>query len=487
MKKALQKVICSALFLAMVLPIAACGKKDESRTTISTSQEDQNVVNADVTKITFAVPDFCKVDSNHLKLFNEELQNDGHKYQLEIKTLSNEDYFSNLENELKNGNVDVAFLGLGDGSNSLISLINSGLLLNLDEILSSEKGKALYDSFPKTLWESVKCNGHICSIPNANANDLGVYAAFNKDYIEEAAIESWDGSIEGIYKIIKNVKWNDEEAPRFQYLVSDFDFADMIRCEFQNGLLYDYDTMKIENPLESEKFINYFKVLEQMKSDGYLADSVSYYQNASYADENANLTSGKFLVVLATGEPDEYLLKNNICIKQTTSYLSSRINGSIGISKYTGNQDAVVDFLGILYSEEKYANILIYGKQDEDYKLADGFPVNMDGSEVHDNYLAKICLNLFINVHPVKDDIFTHNRKETFFAFYDDIKLSPFIGFEADYANAGTISNDLELFMENLSQKSLDEAVSAYSGKFKSDGIDAYIDSVKKQWESFHQ
>ena len=86
----------------------------------------------------------------------------------------------------------------------------------------------------------------------------------------------------------------------------------MIRCEFQNGLLYDYDTMKIENPLESEKFINYFKVLEQMKSDGYLADSVSYYQNASYAEENAHLTSGKFLVVLATGEPDEYLLKNNI-------------------------------------------------------------------------------------------------------------------------------------------------------------------------------
>ena len=69
MKKTLQKVICSALFIAMVLPTAACGKKDESRTTISTSQEDQNVVNADVTKITFAVPDFCKVDSNHLKLF----------------------------------------------------------------------------------------------------------------------------------------------------------------------------------------------------------------------------------------------------------------------------------------------------------------------------------------------------------------------------------------------------------------------------------
>ena len=487
MKKLLQKVICSALFLAMVLPIAACGKKDENWTTISTSQEDQTIVNTDVTKITFAVPDFCNVDSNHLKLFNEELQKDGHKYQLEMKKLDSENYAASLENELKNGNIDVAFLGLGDGSNNIIQLLNSGLFLNLDEILSSEKGKVLYNSFPKALWESVKCNGHFYSIPNTNADDHSVYAAFNKDYIGEEAIENWDGSIEGIYKIIKNVKWNDEEAPRFQYLVPDFDFAKMIRCEFRNGLLYDYDTMQIENPLESEKFINYFKVLEQMKSDGYLADSVSYYQNASYADENAHLTSGKFLVVLAKGEPKEYLLRNNICIKPTTPFLSSRINASIGISKDTGNTDSVVDFLGILYSEEKYANILIYGKQDEDYKLVDGFPVNMDGSEVYDNYIAKICLNLFINVHPVKDDIFSKNRKETYFSFYDDIKLSPFIGFNADNASAGDISNDLELFMEKLSKKSLDEAVSEYSTKFKSDGIDAYIDSVKKQWESFHQ
>ena len=308
MKKLLQKVICSALFLAMVLPIAACGKKDENWTTISTSQEEQTVVNSDVTKITFAVPDFCNVDSNHLQLFNEELQNDGHKYQLEMKKLDSENYAASLENELKNGNIDVAFLGLGDGSNNIINLINSGLFLNLDEILSSEKGKVLYTSFPKTLWESVKCNGHFYSIPNTNADDHSVYAAFNKDYIGEEAIENWDGSIEGIYKIIKNVEWNDEEAPRFQYLISDFDFAKMIRCEFQNGLLYDYDTMQIENPLESEKFINYFKVLEQMKSDGYLADSVSYYQNVSYAEENAHLTSGKFLVVLATGEPKDYLL-----------------------------------------------------------------------------------------------------------------------------------------------------------------------------------
>ena len=494
MKRIIQKAISTALISVMALSFESCSQTDVSQTTPVTEQSEQSGQSdedPDVTTITFAVPEYCRIDDKNLKLFNDELAKDGYKYRLQVNTFADnvedQEYYKSIENELKSGKADVAFLGEDDGSSGLIDLFNSGSLLDIDEVISSDKGKALYEAFPKTFWERVKFNGHTYSIPSAIPVKVGVFAAFNKNYVSDEVIENWDGSLEGIYKIIKNTKWDDEKTPRLQYLISYNDFGNMIGCDIQAGLLYDYDTLKIENPLESEKFINYFKVLEQMKSDGYLADSVSYYQNASYADENANLTSGKFLVVLATGEPDEYLLKNNIRIKQATAYLSSRINGSIGISKDTGNQDAVVDFLGILYSEEKYANILIYGKQDEEYKLADGFPVNMDGSEVYDNYLAKICLNLFINVHPVKDDIFTHNRKETFFAFYDDIKLSPFIGFEADYTGAGTISNDLELFMEKLSQKSLDEAVSTYSGKFKSDGIDAYIDSVKKQWDSFHQ
>ena len=67
--------------------------------------------------------------------------------------------------------------------------------------------------------------------------------------------------------------------------------------------------MTIQNPLESDKFINYLKVLEQMKADGYLAESVSYYQNTSYIDNEAYLSSGNYLVALSSGEPDDYFYK----------------------------------------------------------------------------------------------------------------------------------------------------------------------------------
>ena len=490
MKKITQKVISAAMILAMALPFAACGNKNESWAT-ETTPDSQTVLDPDVTTITFAVPYFCHIDYDNLKLFNEELLNDGYKYQLQIRSFEydfeSNKYFKDIENELKSGNADVAFLGLGDPENNIYSLINSGAVISLDEILSSDKGKALYEAFPDVLWEAVKCNGHIYSIPQANLDDQGIYAAFNKDYIAEDAIEKWDGSINGIYKMIKNVKWDDKAAPRFQYLITDYDFGGMIGCEIRNGLLYDYDTMKIENALESEKFINYIKVLEQMKRDGYLSDSFSYYQNSSYSDEEANLAAGKFLALLSIGEPAEYLSKDNICIKKLAPFLSAKINTSIGISSKTENLDKVVDFLGVFYSEEKYGNILLYGRQDVDYKLIDGFAVKMDGSELPYDFMTKVSLGLFVNMHPVKGETFTANRKEEYFSFYKTVKLSPFIGFEADTAGNGVITENLDCFLGSLNEESLDKAVGEYSQKQKAAGIDKYLSSVEKQWEAFHK
>ena len=490
MKKTFQKVICSAMILTMALPFAACGNRNESWSTEPTVPENPSALDPDVTTITFAVPEFSHIDNNHLRLFNNELLNDGYKYQLKINTFEYDfeknQYFIDIENELKSGNADVAFLGLGDADNNIYRLINSGAVMNLDEVITSDKGKALYEAFPAALWEAGKCNGHIYSIPQANFDDQGIFAAFNKDFISEEAINNWDGSLDGIYNMIKDVKWKNS-APRFQYLITDFDFGDMIGCEIRNGLLYDYDTKKIENPLESEKFIRYFKTLNQMNSEGFMSESVTYYQNTSYAAEEANLSSGKYLVALSSGEPEAYYARDNIVIKKLAPAIPSRLNASIGISSKTTKLDAVVDFLGILYGEEKYGNLLLYGRQDKDYKLKDGLVVNMDDSEPAYDFMAKVSLNLFINVHPVKGELYTANRKDSYFAFYNGVKSSPFLGFEADTTGYANVSKDLSNFLDSLNKITLDNAVKEYSEKLKTDGIDEYLKSVNKQWETFNK
>ena len=134
----------------------------------------------------------------------------------------------------------------------------------------------------------VKCDKHIYSIPLALASDEGVYAAFNRDYVSDDAISAWDGSIDGIYQILQGVKWDKSDTPRFEYLINGYKFDDMLGCEIRNGLCFDYDTMSVGNPLESQKFTGYLRVLDRMKKDGYMSDDltneITYLNNPGLYD-----------------------------------------------------------------------------------------------------------------------------------------------------------------------------------------------------------
>ena len=54
---------------------------------------------------------------------------------------------------------------------------------------------------------------------------------------------------------------------------------------------------------------------------------------------------------------DENFKKDNITVKEVKTYLSSRINGSIGVAKKAKDASAAMDFLSLLYGDEKYGNI----------------------------------------------------------------------------------------------------------------------------------
>jgi len=488
-------LIPAALLVLIGILIIGFSTKDNS------GDETVDTDSGNVRSITFTVPSYCRVDENNLRLFNEALAGDGYAYELNINRLDYNEYNELVCEALENGNTDIAFLGLGseDGENNVYETINSGAVSELDDLLSSDAGAALYSSFPANLWESVKCNGHIYSIPQTLADDYGIYAAFNTDYVDDEDIADWDGGIDGLYEILRNLEWDNgmetnEEGeavynPCFIYLLNGYTFCEMTDCEVNYGLLYDYGNAEIVNPLESEKFIHYLSVLDEMKKEYIMSDSIDYMENAEYTDSRTskNMESGNFAVALDSGETEDAFLKDNIVIKTLTPHLSSRINGSIGISSKAEDIEAVAEFLGILYGDEKYGNILLYGQEGEDYQVIDGYACNMDGTDFDDNYLTELGLNLFINIYPVRGERFSGNRKKEFFSFYENVELSPFIGFQPDTENFKDVSINLDDFMQSLTDQTTDEAVSTAREKLKADGMDEYLASVRNQWEEYSQ
>ena len=498
-----RKIIMAGIFLlalaaAVIMVVLTNGRKKKG-----SGKNGPEIDEADIKVIRFAIPsDLCKVQDEFLKYFNEALLKDGHPYRLELEELgqavASDVYRHELETQLKNGGVDVAFMGpgIGGGENWVYDMLRSGLVLNLEEILSGDKGKVIYEAFPKNLWESGKCDGHIYSIPTGVTTDnQGVFAAFNKNYVSDADIEKWDGTIDGLYEILKKADWSDNTVPRFQYLIDGFEFDGMLKCEISFGLLFDYETLTVENPLQSEKLMHYLKVLDQMKKDGYVGITEAYiydseYDPQIYKEEVWNrIADGQFVAALSESDVDDEFKQDFITVKRLSPYLESRINGSIAISKNAADVDAVVDFLTLLYGEGKYANILLYGREGVDYKVVDGVARKMDGSVLEPELFDRMCLNLSVNVYPGSGDRNLINRRDDLFAYFESTAKSPFLGFEPDTAKLGGIAKTMNEFIIETGRKdtSLDETAAAAADKLKADLMDDYLDSVRSQWEDFRK
>lgn len=457
----------------------------------------------DVKIITLAIPNTCMVNEDNLRYMNEALVKDGHYYKLEVKEMPLMDEFGNnlytgrLRQELEAGSIDLALIcGLDSNrDNPIYDFITSGLFLRLDDILKQGRGAELYNAFPKILWEGAKCDGHIYCVPRAPQYESSAFVVFNRDYISDEDIEKWDGSIEGIYEMVKKAGWNDSKAPRVQYLIDDFYFDSFLGCEIRNGLVFDQEKATIENPLESEKVMNYLRVFDQMKKDGYIT-----YTAASTHDVGHDLKtyqrevldrveSGHYVVAFDYGQDKDCYRKDNLTVRRSKTYQTSEIRNTIGIASKATDVDAVLDLLCLLLGEEKYGNLLRFGREGKEYKLVDGVVCNVDGSEWWENQATANSMNLFIYVHPTRNDRFKTDRRAQFFAYYDNIAVSPFLGFQPETSKLNESVEVLEDFVRKCLRAgfTLEEQELITRELLRANRYDAYLESVRSQWEEFRQ
>ena len=502
--------------VAVVLILKKPGS-DKKKTTDPTSTDipvatptPTEVVHEDAKTIRLTLPTFAQIDEWNRRKFNEALYQDGHKYRLEISYAQFVDYEDLIDDILEKGETDIASLGFysSTNGNAQAELLKSGLLHDLDNLLSTERGKVLYDAFPKNLWETCRYNGKLYAIPQVQYPYNDIIVVFNKDYISAEAIEQWDGTLDGIYEIIKGVKWNDEEAARLQYqLYSWDDFGPLIGCDLEFGLVFDYETKSIENPLESEKYIHYMETLDRMRRAGYIEEYTAYRKDAEFNNPKylervtKKLEEGKFLVAVDFGPANKNYQKANMVVKTIPSYITTHFSGSIGIAKNAKDVDAAVDFLSLLYSEPKYANILLYGEEGVDYTAADNIAVMKDGA--YADPAVRTVLNLFINTYLPEEEHFRNGRKSDIFDYYDKAQRSPFLGFfpNTDKLNqCAFIQDDFWTKSAFPGKSTLEELVAEYRRKMKQvteidielgrenvDRAAEYLESVRSQWEEFRK
>lgn len=440
-------------------------------------------------EIVWSVPDICSISKENVDALNSLLAQDGYDLKLSLKALSYDEYPSALDNVLKYNMTDIAFVGVENSTdNNIYSLLKSGSFLELDSLLQDGAGKLLYDAFPEQLWNSVKCDNKIYSIPSSVADDEGIYFAFNTKYVDERTIEQFDCSLESIDKILDNIKWTNSDLPPFQYLISGFDFVNLFDCGYDRGLLYDYTDGKITSPFDNERFISYVTTLNDIYSKGQTSDPINFSDNPGMNDPKtlAVIDANDYAIAIGKGTVNKCFLDNDIIIVKAPAYLQSRLRGSIGINSSSPNTEKSLEFLSILYTNDKYANTLLYGTENVDYKIEDGIVKNLDGSEKSKDFFNQLALNLFINVLPVDNDSFITDRRSSVFSHYNTMKENPFLGFEIlTLENQAAICSDMDNFLYSCAHDNIMDIIAQFKEQLSKDNIEEIVNATYSQWEEY--
>lgn len=383
------------------------------------------------TQITWAMPleyyEMTDLEEN-AAYFNELLAEEGYAYELSFLPLKPEDYEDIISNGRTEG-IDILSLGLGAGEGMLGNpqrLLEAGILYDLSDYLHSTEGGGLYDAFYGKLWDSLTIDGKNCVIPNQYGQDGTAYAAFRRDIFGDTV--QWDGTVEGLLTLAEQAEIPEGMIPVLWGGTLPI-IAVSMGYEYYNGFFISLTEESVQFPYRTKELQDVYTLLHERMHSGQLQPLANDAKGRrTIQEQNYAIWVDADWLMLRENAAREYVFV------QFPFTFSTRISGGVGICTESDNKEAALELLTMLFTQERYANALIWGEPGVMYELADGFAIYEDPDQHGSALAASLMTGLFDLVYPQESDDFPVNRRDTKWSLYDTEaeKKSPTAGLLPD-------------------------------------------------------
>ena len=195
---------------------------------------------------------------------------------------------------------------------------------------------------------------------------------FNKKYISQDKIESWNGTWAGLLSIMDRLKLK-EDAAKILGFPSINSFQDMTSREvytYKDGLFYNVKTGEITNPFNTKGFYEYLSFLHKCYLKKYIKHGMDDY-SVTDDNETKQYDTGKFAMMFNVTDDSG---NADMVYKKRKFVVSNDIGIGTAVCANSDKKDKALLLLKALRTDDDLANILLWGEDDKS-KLtdADGF------------------------------------------------------------------------------------------------------------------
>lgn len=317
--------------------------------------------------LVWVIPDWVHVEDAQEDAFNSALDELGCKYHVQFEEIPNEEYEEYLgQMEV----VDIASAGFFPSNEQSAAMLKSGFFEPLNSWLA---GTDLYNHYSEKIWNTVRINEELYTIPSTAGNMSEEYYVFNKEFFNEEQVNELELSIGNLEELLTTLPQTDKFSP----LVTG-NFLTVLADEginIDNGVVFS-EISGIMSLGDSEEVRNICQLMQHYYESGYLnyafAANMEHmdYPELSKAYKELEGVDRQLLIdrvkygILITTDKASLPAEGKAIIKSRPTLLRNKTNGGVGIAAASKHKEEAFDLLSRFFTDTMLQRILISPGED---------------------------------------------------------------------------------------------------------------------------
>jgi putative aldouronate transport system substrate-binding protein len=357
----MKKLVSLVLALCMLLSVVAVASAEDKvvinvwRKTFNLAQPDQDQVQKVEDAINAYIADKINVQINLTDMAGE--------------------YEDQAKLAMANNEIDLLWTASWEATIGTNDLVPANAVTDITDYLA---GTPLYASMAEGQWEATKYNGRNYFIPVYKDNVEGYNFMFRKALVDQF---QWDvESVKTLADIEPMlIQAKDEASIKYPYLtqktalfyrwnIDSFDFftADATT----NFFAVDRDTNEVVNVLASEEYINFCKLMGRWGELGLIHEDDLTKVTTDTTTQSQDWAMSYWTDLPDNAEANSRYQQEVVMVPATNNYAHS--TSALGSCYAVTTTDeakikAAIDFMGLLYTDSKLADMYTFGIEGEDF------------------------------------------------------------------------------------------------------------------------
>lgn len=510
-KKMMNKVISTAMVTAMATGLlAGCGSSEPASQTTDTAQSASksdassttetasgDKVTINVTRATF---NLANPDSEQLQKVQDavnEYIGDKINVQVNITDIGSGEYTDKANLALANNEINLLWTASWESVIGTNDLVPKNAVYDLTDII---QGTDVYNSMDEGQWEATKYDGKIYFIPVYKDNVEGYDIMARQDLVDKYG---WDmssvKSLKDIEPMLEDAKseglkypWLTQKTAMFyRFYIDSFDFftADATA----NWVAVDKETNEVVNVIQTDEYKEFCTLMAEWADKGYISEDDVTKTTTDTTTQSQDWALSWWTDIPVNAEANARYGQDVAMAAVTNRWAhSTSALGSVWCVTASSTQEqakACVDFMGLLYTDSKLADMWTFGIEGEDYTYDENGQVVQTSEKYNHSMWESASATI---VTPVAGE--PENKADLYKDFNGGAKTSPAAGFRFDKtpveAQFSACQNVFETYgfpLENggFAAADIDATLEAYQAALDEAGYQEVLAEFQSQYNAW--